>query len=215
MSYTNPTGNSSATINENAQDLYIFNSVTDVQYDPDPYAKILTMSSGKTVTYTNVTISSGGTATIAASTLLRDITVSSGGSLLINGAANLGGLTIESGGWARSNGNSLVFSNFTIKAGGYLLTKNANFFGRNNFVAAGTLAGYLSVASDSVDGVIYGFSQTGGAYNYYDIVFSNFTNTGGYTYLNSGCSIYNGSAINAAAGLFLCEKEAHAEIKEH
>ena len=198
MSYI--AGNSSATVNENMSDLYVFDSAEGSSYENQPYAKILTMSGGAAVTYTNVTLSAGGTATVAQETNFNNVTVFSGGSLRMAWHAVFNGLTIESGGWASNHENYPILSNFTVKAGGKLYLANGDLHGRNNTLAANALGGNIINSSASVDGVLYGVKQQGGAFNYYDIVMSNFTNTNGYTYMNSGCSILTGSAITAGKG---------------
>ena len=69
-------------------------------------------------------------------------------------------------------------------------------------VKANTLEGNVRVASDSVDGVAYGFTQTGGAHNYLaGAVVSGYINNGAcYTYVGAGGEVAYGSALKNNGG---------------
>ena len=203
MSYI--AGSSAVTVSTNMSDLYVFTSAEGSSYANQPYAKDLTLSGGADATYTNLTVSAGGNVHAGIGTNVRDVTVCAGGYLRLYQSANVSGLVVESGGWAGNPGNNPTLSNFTIKAGGKLNLGNGTLCGRNNSIAANTLAdGALSNTSASVDGVLYGVTQTGGAFNYYDIVFSNFVCGNGFAYLHSGAEFRNASTT-AGRGFGLCD----------
>ncbi len=191
----------SATLTTAASNLVI---ASDALLTSSPDYKIATLSGG--ATYTGWSVVSGGTATVGRNATLSNVVVGNNGTVFVSSAGKFYGGTIKSGGYvtAAAGQNFPVFSNFTVEAGGKLHLGNGNIYGRNNNIAANTLvSGNLSNTSASVDGVLYGVLQKGGAFNYYDIVFSNFTNSGGFTYMLSGCSILDGQAIKAGAGFGL------------
>ena len=189
----------SATLTAAASNLVI---ASDALMTTTPDYKITTLSGG--ATYPGWSVISGGTVTIGRNATLSNAVVGNGGSILMSSAGKFYGCTIKSGGYLGAVGNFPVLSNFTVEAGGQINLGNGNIYGKNNTIAANTLrGGNLSNTSASVNGVLYGVLQKGGAFNYYDIVFSNFTNSGGYTYMLSGCSILDGQAIKAGAGFGL------------
>ena len=175
---------------------------SDAYMTESPDYKIATLSGGGAV-YSGATVISGGTVYLGSGTIMNNATIGPKGSVFASYTGRLSGVTIESGGYvgnAPSQNNPQIFD-FTIKSGGTLAFTNGSMGGRNNSAAANTFAGNLRIASDSVDGVLYGVTQTGGAFTFTNIVFSNFINSGtGYSYIASGCSIYNGSAIKDQRG---------------
>ena len=188
----------SATVNTNVSNLVIANEA----YVNNPDYKLLTVTSngGVAAKAENLSILSGGTVTLAGSATLKDATISAGGSLYFT-AGIAQNLTVLSGGSVSGAAWGQTWRGLTTESGAVVKIVACTMSGRSNNIKKGTLAGNMTIASDTIDGVMYGVRQTAGAINYYDIVMSNYVNNGtAYTYMYSGCSIINGSAINAGGG---------------
>ena len=150
----------SATLTAAASNLVI---ASDALMTTPPDYKITTLSGG--ATYPGWSVISGGTVTIGRNATLSNAVVGNGGSILMSSAGKFYGCTIKSGGYLGSVGNFPVLSNFTVEAGGQINLGNGNIYGKNNTIAANTLrGGNLSNTSASVNGVLYGVLQKGGAF---------------------------------------------------
>jgi len=171
-------------------------------YVTDPDYKILTMNGAKVV-YSGMNVVSGGTAQLGGGAILSGAAISAGGSLYFTNSASAIGLTVKSGGSAGGAAWAQNYEDLTLESGAQLSVAAGSLRGRNNDIKAGTLTGAASIASDSVNGVLYGVTQTGAAIQYFDIVLSNYVNNGGFTYICANASAYDLSAIKANTGVGL------------
>ena len=159
----------------NTTPLLILSSGADVQYDPEPDYRLLTVS-GKGVTYKDLTISNGGIVYVgtsarvssaeihsgakmsaSGSVILRDTTIFSGGTASVGVGVSAVDVTVKSGGSLRTS-TSFYFSNTTVESGGYVSYGGQVYFcGTGNSIAKGTL--YKREGAYTVDGVLYDYDN--------------------------------------------------------
>ena len=170
----------SATLNAAASNYVIASDA----YVANPDYKILTMS-GAGVIYSGMTVISGGTAQLAASAVLADTTIGAGGSLTREGELFLSNVTFESG----AIGSATYLSGCTLNTGAKVTVPGGLVIaGIGNSIAQNTLVGGPGNIGNlyTVNGVIYGINNVGGAITFADGIIVSGGNVGGYKYFTRG-----------------------------